>query len=170
MIDGEDETIAELEMIVGYDDDLAGEATRVANRLHGLLTQIHPSLERVLRPRLQHPAVLTLLERFGSPAQSPGCLVSPPAEAAAERPQAAGHSQTEQLGKGLVECSGDPMDRRPDRRIVDNSAEVGHLELLQPVLRLCRVDRHVSTRDHPYLTERSRRRDWRSGPGRVFAV
>ncbi|MFF5976957.1 IS110 family transposase [Streptomyces sp. NPDC012769] len=68
-IDGEDETSAELEMIVGFDDDLAGEATRVANRLHGLLTQIHPSLERVLGPRLQHPAVLTLLERFRSPAQ-----------------------------------------------------------------------------------------------------
>jgi len=63
-IDGEDETIAELEMIVGFDDALAGEATSVANRLHGLLTQIHPSLERVLGPRLQHPAVLTLLERF----------------------------------------------------------------------------------------------------------
>ncbi|SEB60443.1 Transposase [Streptomyces sp. PAN_FS17] len=46
-IDGEDEMIAELEMIAGFDDDLAGEATRVANRLHGLLTQIHPSLERV---------------------------------------------------------------------------------------------------------------------------
>lgn len=29
-IDGEDGTIAELEMIVGFDDDLAGEATRVA--------------------------------------------------------------------------------------------------------------------------------------------
>lgn len=39
-IDGEDETIAELEMIVGFDDDLAGEATRAANRLHGLPTQI----------------------------------------------------------------------------------------------------------------------------------
>ncbi|WP_393088430.1 hypothetical protein [Streptomyces sp. LN704] len=35
-IDGEDETIAEPEMIVGFDDDLAGEAARVANRLHGL--------------------------------------------------------------------------------------------------------------------------------------
>lgn len=30
-----DETIAELEMIVGFDDDLAGEATRIANRLRG---------------------------------------------------------------------------------------------------------------------------------------
>ncbi len=65
-----DETIAELKMIVGFDDDLAGEATRVANRLRGLLmTQIHPHLERVVGPRIQHPAVLTLLERFGSPAQ-----------------------------------------------------------------------------------------------------
>lgn len=56
-------------MIVGFDDDLSGEATRVANRLRSLLPQIHPSPERVLGPRLQHPAVLTLLERFGSPTQ-----------------------------------------------------------------------------------------------------
>ncbi|GGT57821.1 hypothetical protein GCM10010271_71770 [Streptomyces kurssanovii] len=56
-------------MIVGFDDDLAGEVTRVKNRLRGLLTQIHPSLERVLGPRLDHPAVLFLLERYGSPAQ-----------------------------------------------------------------------------------------------------
>lgn len=62
-----DETIAELEMIVGFDDDLAGEATRIVNRLRGLLTQIHPHLERVLGPKLDHPAVLALLERFSSP-------------------------------------------------------------------------------------------------------
>lgn len=54
-IDVEDETIAELEMIVGFDDDLASEATRISNRLRGLLTQIHPSLESVLGPRVQHP-------------------------------------------------------------------------------------------------------------------
>lgn len=66
-VDGEDETSAELEMIVGFDEDLADEATRVANRLPGLLTQIHPSLERVLGPRLQHPAVLALRERFAAP-------------------------------------------------------------------------------------------------------
>ncbi|WP_093493421.1 IS110 family transposase [Streptomyces sp. 2112.3] len=64
-----DEAVAELEMIVGFDDDLAGEATRISNRLRGLLTQIHPSLERVLGPRVQHPAVLKLLDQFGSPAQ-----------------------------------------------------------------------------------------------------
>jgi hypothetical protein len=61
------ETIAEPEMIVGLADDLAGEATRISNRLRGLLTRIHPSLERVLGPRVQHPAVLQLLDRFGSP-------------------------------------------------------------------------------------------------------
>jgi hypothetical protein len=66
-IELDDETVAELHMIVGFDDDLAGEVTRVANRLRGLLIQIHPSLERVLGPRIQHPAVLWLLERFGSP-------------------------------------------------------------------------------------------------------
>lgn len=64
----------------------------LANRLHGLLTQIHPSLERVLGPWLQHPAVLTLLERFGSPAQirKAGCrrlvtLLRPKAPRIAER-------------------------------------------------------------------------------------
>ena len=68
-IELEDETVAELEMIVGFDDDLAGEATRISNRLRGLLTQIHPHLERVVGPRIQHPAVLKLLDQFGSPAQ-----------------------------------------------------------------------------------------------------
>ncbi|MGW6961878.1 IS110 family transposase [Streptomyces chartreusis] len=63
-----DETVAELEMIVGFDDDLASEATRTSNRLRGLLTQIHPHLERVLGPRIQHAAVLRLLDQFGSPA------------------------------------------------------------------------------------------------------
>lgn len=63
-----DETVAELEMIVGFDDDLATESTRTKNRLRGLLTQIHPSLETVLGPKLDHPAVLALLERYGSPA------------------------------------------------------------------------------------------------------
>ncbi|MCD7445740.1 IS110 family transposase [Streptomyces lincolnensis] len=59
---------AELTMVLGYDDDLAQDATRTSNRLRGLLTSIHPALERVLGPRLRHPAVLALLQTFGSPA------------------------------------------------------------------------------------------------------
>ncbi len=54
-IEAADEAIAELEMIAGFDDDLATESTRTKNRLRGLLTQIHPSLEKVLGPRWTTP-------------------------------------------------------------------------------------------------------------------
>ncbi|MGW6023722.1 IS110 family transposase [Streptomyces sp. NPDC055099] len=67
-IDVDESVRAELTMVLGYDDDLAQDATRTSNRLRGLLTSIHPSLERVLGPRLRHPAVLALLQTFGSPA------------------------------------------------------------------------------------------------------
>jgi transposase len=62
-----DEITAELTVLVGFDQDLAAEATRTSNRIRGLLTQFHPSLERVLGPRLDHQAVTWLLERYGSP-------------------------------------------------------------------------------------------------------
>jgi len=41
-VDTGDDTLAELEVLVGYDDDLAGEVTRISNRIRGLLTQIYP--------------------------------------------------------------------------------------------------------------------------------
>lgn len=66
-VDTGDEALADLEVIVGFDDDLAGEVTRVSNRIRGLLTQVHPALERVLGPKVAHPAVLELLRRFGGP-------------------------------------------------------------------------------------------------------
>ncbi|SVG38367.1 ISSfl2 ORF [Shigella sonnei] len=59
-----DEQIAELSMLCGFDDDLAAQTTQASNRIRGLLTQIHPALERVLGPRLEHPAVLDLLQRW----------------------------------------------------------------------------------------------------------
>ena len=62
-----DEQIAELAMLCGFDDDLAAQITQVSNRVRGLLTQIHPTLERVLGPRLDHPAILDLIERYPSP-------------------------------------------------------------------------------------------------------
>ncbi|MET5020174.1 IS110 family transposase, partial [Burkholderia pseudomallei] len=49
-------------------DDLAAQITQNCYRIRGLLTLFHPALERVLGPRLVHPAVLDLLERFPSPA------------------------------------------------------------------------------------------------------
>lgn len=42
-VDVGDEALAELEVLVGFDDDLAGEATRISNRIRGLLTGIHPT-------------------------------------------------------------------------------------------------------------------------------
>lgn len=66
-IDTDDETVAELTMLTGFDEDLAAESTRLRNRIRGLLTQIHPSLERVLGHRLDHPGVLALLEAFPTP-------------------------------------------------------------------------------------------------------
>ncbi|GAA4113915.1 IS110 family transposase [Enteractinococcus coprophilus] len=63
-----EEQIAELSMLCGFDDDLAAQLTQVRNRLRGLLTQIHPALERVLGPRLAHPAVVDLLGRYPTPA------------------------------------------------------------------------------------------------------
>jgi transposase len=68
-VDVDDDALAELNVLVGYDDDLAEEATRLINRIRGLLTQIHPALERVLGPKLvDSRAAVELLIRHGGPA------------------------------------------------------------------------------------------------------
>ena len=36
-VDTGDDTLAELDVLIGFDDDLAGEATRISNRIRGLL-------------------------------------------------------------------------------------------------------------------------------------
>lgn len=41
-VDTGDEALTELGVLVGFDDDLAGEATRTSNRIRGLLTSIPP--------------------------------------------------------------------------------------------------------------------------------
>src|SRR5690606_34659794 len=41
-VDLGDDTLAEMEVLVGYDDDLAGEATRLSNRIRGAADR-HPS-------------------------------------------------------------------------------------------------------------------------------
>ncbi|WP_163504697.1 IS110 family transposase [Fodinicola acaciae] len=66
-VDVGDDTLAELEVLVGFDDDLAGEATRIGNRIRGLLTGIHPALEGAIGPKIAHPAVLEILSRCGGP-------------------------------------------------------------------------------------------------------
>jgi hypothetical protein len=64
-----DSQVAELTMLCGLDEDLPGQITQVSNRIRGLLMQIHPALERVVGPHLDHPAMLDLLERYPAPAQ-----------------------------------------------------------------------------------------------------
>lgn len=68
-VDVGDDSLAELNVLVGYDDDLAEESTRLINRIRGLLTHIHPALERVLGPKLvENRAVVELLICHGGPA------------------------------------------------------------------------------------------------------
>ncbi|MDQ0790791.1 hypothetical protein QFZ64_006288 [Streptomyces sp. B3I8] len=62
------EVTAELTVLVGFDQDLAAEATRTSNRVRGLLTQFPPAWNASSAPRLDHQAVTWLLERYGSPA------------------------------------------------------------------------------------------------------
>lgn len=65
----DDEQIAELAMLAGFDDDLHVSIVSATNRLRGLLTQIHPALERVLGPELDHAGTLDLLVRYPGPEQ-----------------------------------------------------------------------------------------------------
>src|SRR5579875_2728096 len=62
-----EELLDELRVLGGYDDDLAHDRTRTANRLRDLLLQASPAVERVLGPRLEHAAVRALLERYPTP-------------------------------------------------------------------------------------------------------
>ena len=54
-------------MLCGFDDDPAKQATATSNRIRGLLTQIHPALERVIGTHLDHPAMAELLIKYPTP-------------------------------------------------------------------------------------------------------
>ncbi|MGP5700212.1 IS110-like element ISAar2 family transposase [Glutamicibacter arilaitensis] len=64
-----DEDEATLGMLTGFDLDLARQITQTSNRIRGLFTQIHPPLERVIGPWLEHDAVLEVLATWPTPAQ-----------------------------------------------------------------------------------------------------
>lgn len=51
-----DEVLAAFTLVCDLDDDLAGQITRV-KPYPRVATPIHPALEQVLEPRLNHPAV-----------------------------------------------------------------------------------------------------------------
>mgnify|MGYP000866961975 CR=1 FL=1 len=63
-----DEDAAALSMLTGFDLDLARQVNQSANRIRGLYTQIHPTLEQVLGPWLEHDAVLEVIAAWPTPA------------------------------------------------------------------------------------------------------
>ena len=62
-----DEEAASLTMLTGFDLDLARQVNQTANRIRGLYTQIHPALEAVLGPHLEHDAVLEAIAAWPTP-------------------------------------------------------------------------------------------------------
>jgi len=63
----QDETLAGLAVLAGYDDDLAAQSTRLTNRLHEALLHIHPALERLLGKHFDRGGVLELLAAAPTP-------------------------------------------------------------------------------------------------------
>ena len=61
---GSDELLAALQVLNGYDIDLAADQTRLASCLRDALTSIAPALERVVGDRLHQAAVRDLLARY----------------------------------------------------------------------------------------------------------
>jgi transposase len=64
----DEETLADLGVLAGYDDDLAAESTRLTNRLRDALLHVHPALERLLGKHLDRAGVLELLAVAATPA------------------------------------------------------------------------------------------------------
>lgn len=54
-------------MLTGFDEDLAKQITQNRNRIRGLHARIRPGLERVLGPRLEHHAILALIQTWPTP-------------------------------------------------------------------------------------------------------
>lgn len=106
----DDEQLAELTMLCGFDDDLADQITQASNRVRGLLTQVHPALKRALGPRLDHPAVLDLLQRHPSPASlataSEKCLANKLSKLAPRMGKALAHEICQAPSEQMVVAPG----------------------------------------------------------------
>ncbi|HET9059970.1 MAG TPA: IS110 family transposase, partial [Acidimicrobiales bacterium] len=71
---GSDDLLDQLRVLNGFDVDLAGDQTRLANRLRDALASISPALERALGARLSQAGVRDLLAKYPtlSALRSPG--------------------------------------------------------------------------------------------------
>jgi len=69
-INASDEEAATLSMLTGFDLDLARQVNQTANRIRGQsFTQIHPALEAVVGPWLEHDAILEARRRLAHPSR-----------------------------------------------------------------------------------------------------
>ena len=100
-----DESVAELSMLCGFDDDIVGQMTATSNRIRGLLTQIHPALERVVGPHLDHPAMLDLLQHYPSPAAMKSVGTARMATRLVKRAPRIGRRLAEEITQALSEQS-----------------------------------------------------------------
>jgi transposase len=64
---GSDELLEQLEVLNGFDVDLAADQTRITNRLRDALTSVSPALERAVGSRLGQPGVRDLLAKYPTP-------------------------------------------------------------------------------------------------------
>ena len=62
-----DEILEQLQVLNGFDLDLAADTTRITNRLRDCLTSISPALERAVGSRLSHAGVRALLAKYPTP-------------------------------------------------------------------------------------------------------
>ena len=69
-INASDEEAAALSMLTGFDLDLARQVNQAANRIRGLYTQIHPALEAVVGPWLEHDAAAGARRRLAHPSRA----------------------------------------------------------------------------------------------------
>lgn len=67
-VDRNNEVLSALKMLSGFDDDIACDCTRTINRLRSVLTQIHPTVERVFAGSvLVRDSALDLLIHYKGP-------------------------------------------------------------------------------------------------------
>lgn len=62
-----DDLLEQLQVLNGFDIDLAADVTRLTNRLRDLLVSISPALERELGPRLHQAGIRALITKFPTP-------------------------------------------------------------------------------------------------------
>ncbi len=169
LVGTDDETLAELGVLAGYDDDLAAETTRLSNRARDLLLSVSPTLERVLGPRISHPAVLAVLAAHPTPEtlraagrRRLGKIVLPLATAAGRSSGRLRHTlrhdqlledpgrarEVVALGSGGFDLIGLDGGQQTTQGVSSSSQVVGveHVVILPRVMRGIPVDRRLQAR------------------------